>query len=89
MQARLRYHACMKQLTIRNLPDEVAERLKALSEERETSVNATVVSILEDAVGVKGRRARIERYVTWTDADLESFEAVLDAQRVVDDELWR
>ena len=78
-----------KQLTIRNLPDEVAERLKALSEEKDTSVNATVLSILEKAVGIKGRRERIERYVTWTDADLESFNAALDAQRVVDDDLWR
>jgi plasmid stability protein len=79
----------MRQMTIRNLPDDVAKRLKALSEEKEMSVNATVVSILERAVGAKGRRERIERYVTWTDEDLASFEAALEAQRVVDDELWR
>jgi plasmid stability protein len=79
----------MKQLTIRNLPDEVANRLKALSAEKKMSVNAAVVSILEKAVGIQGRRERIERYVTWTDADLAAFEASLEAQRVVDDDLWR
>ena len=78
-----------RQLTVRNLTDEVAERLKALSAEKETSVNATVLSILEKAVGIKGRRERIERYVTWTDGDLETFNATLEAQRVVDDDLWR
>ncbi len=79
----------MKQLTIRNLPDDVAKRLKVLSEEREMSVNATVVSILANAVGIEGRRKRIERYITWTDTDLARFEADLEVQRVVDDELWR
>lgn len=58
-----------KQLTMRNVPDEVAKRLANLSQERNTSINATVLAILEQAVGIKGRRQRIERYVTWTDED--------------------
>jgi hypothetical protein len=77
------------QLTIRNVSAEVAQRLKRLSEERETSVNALVLAILEHAVGAQERRARIERYATWTDADHEAFNTALSAQRVIDDELWR
>ncbi len=78
-----------KQLTVRGLPDEVAERLTGLSRERGQSVNATVVEILEQAVDVQQRRARLERYVSWTDHDLDEFSLVLAEQRVVDDELWR
>jgi len=77
-----------RQLTIRGLPDQVAERLTRLSEERGTSVNATVVEILKRAVGVHERRTRLERYVTWTDEDLAEFNDVLASQRVIDDKLW-
>ena len=41
-----------------------------------------------DAVGFSERRARFERYATWTDEDLREFHSVLDAQRVIDAELW-
>ena len=85
----MRHSAGMTQLTIRNVPEEVAARLKLLSEQNETSINATVLAILEGAVGVKGRRERLDRYVTWTDTDLEAFTSSLASQRVVDDELLR
>ena len=77
-----------KQLTIRGLADEVAERLKQLSVERGTSVNATVVQILKGAVGVHERRTRLARYATWTDDDFAEFNDTLTSQRVVDDDLW-
>jgi plasmid stability protein len=90
MKAYLCYHAGMaRQLTIRGVPDEVAERLTRMSRHRGRSVNATVLEILEGAVGLERRRARLERYTTWTDEDLTSFEEVLRSQRVIDDELWR
>ena len=77
------------QLTIRNVPDEVADRLKRLSRERGSSVNATVLELLAQAVDVQARRARLEDYATWTDEDVEDFENALAAQRVIDAELWQ
>jgi len=77
-----------KQLTIRGVPDEVAVRLTRISEERGRSVNATVIEILQEAVGVEQRRARLQRYATWTDQDMVEFEDALQAQRVIDEELW-
>jgi plasmid stability protein len=77
------------QLTIRGVPDETARRLKRLSQERETSVNATVLEILERALGTVARRRHLERYATWTAADRAEFDEVLRAQRTIDDELWR
>lgn len=78
----------MAQLTIRNVPDDIAQRLKRLSQEEATSVNALVLEILRRAVGLEERRQRLERYATWTQEDLEEFEAALSAQRVIDDRLW-
>lgn len=78
-----------RQLTIRNLSDEVVHRLKQLSTEGGLSMNATVVTILERAVDMRARRASLERYVTWTDDDLEEFDTAIADQRVIDAELWR
>ena len=78
-----------KQLTIRGVPDEVGNRLEILSREKGQSVNATVVEILESAVGVGERRRRLERYATWSRDDLDEFSAALAAQRQIDEELWR
>lgn len=78
-----------KQLTIRGVPDEVADRLRKLSREHGSSVNQMVLEILARAVGFEERRAKFERYVTWTDEDLAAFNKVLAEQRVIDDKLWR
>lgn len=78
-----------KQLTIRGVSDDIANRLETLALQRGQSVNAAVNRILEEAVGVNARSLRLERYATWSSQDLAEFEAALGAQRVVDDELWR
>ena len=50
---------------------------------RSPAVLAVVAEqILQEAVGVQGRRARLQRLATWTDQDAEEFDAALAAQRV-------
>jgi plasmid stability protein len=84
------YTACMnRQLTIRGVSEEVGRRLESLSRTRGQSLNATVLEILESAVGVAERRKRLARYATWTAEDLEEFNKALAAQRIIDDPLWR
>lgn len=78
-----------KQLTIRGVSEEVGQRLESLSRARGQSVNATVLEILQTAVGVNERRRRLAHYVTWTPEDLAEFNEALAAQRLVDDPLWR
>ena len=90
VQALSRYAACMnRQLTIRGVSEEVGRRLEGLSRSRGLSLNATVLEILESAVGVAKRRQRLARYTTWTPEDLEEFNEALAAQRIIDDPLWR
>ncbi|MEO6223511.1 MAG: hypothetical protein ABIP90_09680 [Vicinamibacterales bacterium] len=76
------------QLTIRGVTDELNRRLTELGKSKGQSVNSVALRILEDAVGVDARRQRLERYMTWSSADLTEFEAALKDQRVIDDELW-
>lgn len=78
-----------KQLTIRGVPEDVRQRLASLSRSRGLSINATVLGILKEAVGVDERRRRLERYATWTPEDLEQFERALREQRRIDDALWK
>ena len=89
MPARLCYHACMPQLTIRGVSDELGRRLTTASRERNQSVNATVLQLLEQALGVDARRQRLRRYATWTPEEAEVFDRAVAEQRVVDDDLWR
>jgi hypothetical protein len=78
-----------KQLTVRGVSDDVADRLVKLSRSRGQSLNATINILLAQAVGEDERRRRLERYMTWTERDLAEFDEALAAQRTVDDKLWR
>ena len=78
-----------KQLTVRNVPDEVGRRLESLSRARGQSVNTIVLQILERAVGPSERRQRLLKYATWSSEDLAEFRELLADQRRIDEELWR
>ena len=89
MPAYICYHAFMpRQLTIRGVDDEVAERLERLSRAQNKSVNAVVLGILEGAVDARERKRRLKRYTTWTAEDLAEFSDALQGQRQVDTDLW-
>ena len=78
-----------KQLTVRGVSDEVAERLETLSRARGQSVNTTVNEILGEAVGADERLRRLAHFVTWTQDDLDQVTEAVAVQRTVDDDLWR
>ncbi len=70
-----------RQITVRGLSDELGLRLASLGRERGQSVNTTVLGILENAVGIEARRGRLERYATWSAADVAGFDRALASQR--------
>ena len=78
-----------RQLTVRGVSEELSRRLARISRERGQSLNTTALEILEAAVGVDQRRARLARYATWSRADRADFDRALADQRVIDDDLWR
>ncbi|MBX3029897.1 MAG: hypothetical protein KF809_07035 [Chloroflexi bacterium] len=78
-----------RQLTVRGVSDEVAERLEALSRAQRRSVNATVNEILEEAVGVDARARDLRRFITWTQDEVDQVNEEVAAQRRVDESDWR
>lgn len=76
------------QVTVRGVSQELHEQLRRLAEERGESLNATVLHLLAEAVGLEGRRKRLARHASWTSEDLAEFEGSLSEQRKVDDKLW-
>lgn len=76
------------QLTIRGVTDDLNRRLTKLGKAKGQSVNTVALRILEDAVGISARRQRLSRYMTWSEADLAEFDAVLKGQRVIEHDLW-
>ena len=76
------------QITVRNVDPELSRQLRAISAEHGESLNATVLRLLRDAVGLDVRRERLRRYVGWTVDDLGEFTSAFRAQRVVDEQRW-
>lgn len=76
------------QITLRGVEPELSERLRAIGRERGESLNSTVLRLLRGAVGVDGRRERLNRYAGWTADEAAAFNAALRAQRVVDRRSW-
>ena len=70
------------QLTISGVTDELRRRLRTLARRKGLSVNTVALGLLEDAVGDERRRRRLERYVTWSMADLRECDAEVMNQRV-------
>ena len=79
----------MRQLTIRNVSEPLGKKLDELSRRTGKSINSLVLELLTSSLSVKGRGARLKKYVTWSANDVREFEAALEPQRQVDESLWR
>ena len=83
----------MRNLTIRNIPPDLAEALEKEKYRRSISLNQTVIEVLSQGlgVGITGTRTNgLARLAgTWTAEDYERFEAVIGSTEQIDEELWR
>lgn len=83
----------MRHLTIRNLPTEVAEALEEERERSQSSLNQTVIHLLGRALGVESQGETTNGLArlagTWTQKELEHFEAAVALTEQIDEELWR
>lgn len=80
----------MKTLTVRNLPDDVAEALEREKRRRGESLNQTVIDLLSQGLGVSGVRSNgLGRLAgTWSAEELRRFQQAVAPFEQVDDELW-
>lgn len=78
-------------LTVRNLPEELADALAREKRRRGTSLNQTVIDLLEQSLGVRGIRSNGLRQLagTWTADDQREFLASIRCLDEIDQDLWR
>ena len=80
-----------RNLTIRNVPDELAEALDKEKSRRRGSLNRTVIELLSQGLGVGSSRSNgMARLAgTWTAKEHRKFEESVAAFEGIDAELWR
>jgi len=83
----------MEQLTIRNVPPELAQALERESQRLRESLEQTVIELLRQALRIRAtgdKRNGLARLAgTWTEAEHQAFEAAVAITEQIDTELWR
>jgi plasmid stability protein len=81
----------MRNLTIRNVPDDLAVALEKEKSRRKGSLNRTVIELLSQGLGVGSSRSNgLARLAgTWTDEEFRQFEESIATLEEIDAELWR
>jgi len=87
----------MTQLTIRNFPDELERRIRALAKERGWSLNKAAVHLMKQGAGLgedsnsRGIGAGLDSFIgTWDKSESDAFDKrIEEAFESVDDDVWR
>jgi hypothetical protein len=89
----------MKQITIRGIPKDVEKVVKQEAARKKTSINKALVSLLEKAAGTSTSSGERKGPVLYHDLDHFAglwareeavvFDKALDAQRKIDEGLWK
>ena len=81
----------MRNLTIRNVPDELADALEKEKGRRNGSLNRTVIELLSQGLGIGSSRSNgLARLAgTWTAEAHRKFEESVAPLEEIDAELWR
>lgn len=83
----------MKTLTLRNVPEEVVERLVDVAKESHQSMNAAAVQILRRCFGLEAnprRKRDLSAFAgSWTQEDFDEFQDTTADFGKIDAELWQ
>ena len=82
----------MRTMTIRNVSPELAAALEAEKRRRGLSLNRTVLSLMQEALGVSRGRTRgngLRRLAgSWSEDEFREFEKAVAPFSKIDEELW-
>ena len=85
----------MKVITLRNIPPTIARHIEERSARSGLSLNKTVISILEEGLGIsvsgprKVRHNDLDRFCgMWSEEQADEFDRSLAEQRRIDPEMW-
>lgn len=85
----------MNQLTLRQIPESVEKKLRMTAAETGQSINKTIITLLEKALGIGKKQYRqkkrdLSRFAgLWTKTEAEEFEKNSLVFEQVDPEVWR
>lgn len=86
----------LKAITLRNLPQQISRIIRQKAKEKGTSINKTVVSLLEEYTGVRHPQKTKPVHHdldalagSWTRDEASIFEKTLARQREIDPDLWK
>jgi len=85
----------MTVLSIRGVEDKVAEKLKNKAKSEGTSVNAVVLSILGESLGLRKKKRNVvyndldELAGTWNKEDAEEFKSNISQLETIDESMWK
>jgi hypothetical protein len=85
----------MKAITLRNIPPELARRIRSRAVKKQISLNKAVLSLLEEQTGSRAVKSRVQLYHdldtlagSWTREEAAAFDRSLAQQRKIDPEVW-
>jgi len=83
----------LKQLTLRNIPEDIEREIRRIARERGSSINKTIHELLGEALGID-RTSRKKRDLSdfagfWDKEEAKEFEKATEVFEKVDEELWK
>ena len=86
----------MNSLSIRGLDDDLSEHLKKVASSEQKSVNQFVIDVLKQRLGMDKPKKFSSCYSdldqlfgSWGNAQFDSIQEKINAERQIDDELWK
>lgn len=87
----------MKAITLRNIPGELTRKIEKKASQTHTSLNRTVISLLEESLGHSRKHNKKSPIYhdldhlagCWGKSEASRFKSGLDKMRRIDSELWR
>lgn len=83
----------MSQITLRQLPENLENQIRKLARKNKTSINKTVIDLLEKALGI-GQIGRKKRDLsklkgTWGQKEADEFDQNIQQFNLIDEEVWK
>ena len=85
----------MKAITLRNLPPELARKIRQTAQDQRTSANKAVIRLLEETTGAGRAKGKAVHHDldglagTWSATEAKAFDRALAHQRAIDEDMWK
>jgi len=95
IRARCKQEANMSTMTIRGLDELTIKALKEKARKEGTSVNAALVKLLQEELGLKKKKRTIAHNDldhlagTWSDKDYKEFQKIIKDFETIDKTIWK